>query len=425
KVKDLSFNNPVDDINEIVKYMIRTGKPAYITLPIDVAKIPVSKKIKENIPEILDKKISVRNDNKKLVNKLVSYLNTAQKPVVLVGHEIKNLQLGKYVEKFIKENKVPFTDLALGKCAVNEGLPQFIGTYNGDLSDESIKKVVDSSDLILSLGAKLTDFVTAMFTQSFDERKMISLNNNIISVFGESENYMDSYDFRECISELSNKKFNNNYIFDKKIEQNNFKLTPTNKPLTQDFYDKALVNSLNQGETLVAESGTSFSGLSPMNLGNSVDFVGQPLWASIGYSFPAMIGSQLADKDSRHILSTGEGSLQLTIQELGMLLKKHLNPVVFVINNNGYTVERLIHGMNASYNDVPELNYTLMPKAFGANNDQFLTYNVNTEIDLINALKEASLNKDKFILIQVNMKYNDAPASLAQLGEMISNKNGK
>ncbi|WP_263851173.1 thiamine pyrophosphate-binding protein, partial [Apilactobacillus quenuiae] len=99
KVKDLSFNNPVDDINEIVKYMIRTGKPAYITLPIDVAKIPVSKKIKENIPEILDKKISVRNDNKKLVNKLVSYLNTAQKPVVLVGHEIKNLQLGKYVEK--------------------------------------------------------------------------------------------------------------------------------------------------------------------------------------------------------------------------------------------------------------------------------------------------------------------------------------
>lgn len=136
-----------------------------------------------------------------------------------------------------------------------------------------------------------------------------------------------------------------------------------------------------------------------------------------------MIGAQLADNNSRHILSTGEGSLQLTIQELGTLIKHDLHPIMLVIDNNGYTVERLIHGMKKAYNDVAKLDYTLMPQAFGAKQDQFMTFDVSTESELVDALDKAQSTEDKFILIQVHMDQEDAPSSLTKMGEMIQNKN--
>ena len=56
-----------------------------------------------------------------------------------------------------------------------------------------------------------------------------------------------------------------------------------------------------------------------MNLKKGVDFEAQPLWGSIGYTLPAVLGSQIADPEGRHILSIGDGSAQMTIQELSLI----------------------------------------------------------------------------------------------------------
>jgi indolepyruvate decarboxylase len=49
---------------------------------------------------------------------------------------------------------------------------------------------------------------------------------------------------------------------------------------------------------------------------------------------------------------TGDGAAQLTIQELGSMLRDHQHPVILVLNNEGYTVERAIHGPEQRYNDI-------------------------------------------------------------------------
>ena len=67
-------------------------------------------------------------------------------------------------------------------------------------------------------------------------------------------------------------------------------------------------------------------------------FVGQPLWGSIGYTLGALLGTQIADKTRRNILLIGDGSFQLTAQELSTILYNNLNPILFIINNDGYTV---------------------------------------------------------------------------------------
>lgn len=45
-------------------------------------------------------------------------------------------------------------------------------------------------------------------------------------------------------------------------------------------------------------------------------------------------------------------SSQLTVQELSVMMRHGLNPIIFVLNNSGYTIERYLHGMTRKYNDI-------------------------------------------------------------------------
>ncbi|MCE6983591.1 alpha-keto acid decarboxylase family protein, partial [Pseudomonas frederiksbergensis] len=88
----------------------------------------------------------------------------------------------------------------------------------------------------------------------------------------------------------------------------------------------------------------------------------QPIWGSIGYTLPALLGSLLAQPERRQMLFIGDGSLQMTVQELSTILAHQLKPVIFLINNDGYTIERLILGENSSYNDINPWRYAQLPQ---------------------------------------------------------------
>ena len=79
----------------------------------------------------------------------------------------------------------------------------------------------------------------------------------------------------------------------------------------------------------------------------------QTLWGSIGWSVGAMFGAAMAARErkdeGRTILFVGDGALQLTLQEIGTVLRQGLTPYIFVINNDGYEVERQIHGVRSSH----------------------------------------------------------------------------
>ena len=67
------------------------------------------------------------------------------------------------------------------------------------------------------------------------------------------------------------------------------------------------------------------------------------------------LGAALAARDmqlGRTILFIGDGSLQLTVQELSTMMRLRLKPIIFVLNNSGYTIERWLHGKVRKYNDI-------------------------------------------------------------------------
>ena len=146
------------------------------------------------------------------------------------------------------------------------------------------------------------------------------------------------------------------------------------EPLTQQTYFKMMQNFLKPNDVIIADQGTSFFGAYDLALYKNNTFIGQPLWGSIGYTLPATLGSQLADKDRRNLLLMVM-ALQLTVQAISTMIRQHIKPVLFVINNDGYTVERLIHGMYEPYNEIHMWDYKALPSVFGGKMLKFMTLN--------------------------------------------------
>ena len=117
-------------------------------------------------------------------------------------------------------------------------------------------------------------------------------------------------------------------------------------------------------------------------------FHNQSLWGSIGWATPAAFGAALAAPERRTILITGEGSHQLTAQEVSQFHRFGLKPIIFLPNNDGYLIERLLcKDPDIYYNDLAKWHYHKLPEAMGC--DGWFTARVTTCGELDAAIKQA------------------------------------
>jgi indolepyruvate decarboxylase len=192
---------------------------------------------------------------------------------------------------------------------------------------------------------------------------------------------------------------------------------PSNEPLTQDQYWKAIRNFLRPGDVLVVEDGTPSNGLSPLALPEDCTFISQAfVYCSIGYATGALLGAILASPGRRHFLFTGDGSLQMTAQEISTVMRHNLKPFIFVVNNGGYTVEKAVLGKDAIYNDVANWRYAELPNILSTD-DKAETYLVSTGNELQKVLD--SPHSGMVFVECVTGKY-DAPLALIVGGHALA-----
>jgi indolepyruvate decarboxylase len=186
------------------------------------------------------------------------------------------------------------------------------------------------------------------------------------------------------------------------------------REITQAWFWSRMARFVSKGDVVIAENGTSLAGVNGMPLPAGVSVLSQALWGAIGYSLPAAFGAMMAAPDRRHLLFIGDGSFQLTAQELSSMLRHGCRPIIFLIQNDGYTIERLILGEHSSYNDIQRWNYMALPGVF-ASGTVFDSKRVETTEELEAALTRAT-RPDRLHFIEVVMDRMDAPASLKKLG---------
>jgi indolepyruvate decarboxylase len=169
---------------------------------------------------------------------------------------------------------------------------------------------------------------------------------------------------------------------------------------------------LQPGDVLVSDTGTSFFASSNLNLPEGTTFIGQPIWGALGYALPAVMGTCLAAPERRHLLFLGDGAFQMTVQELSTILWRDLSPIVFLINNDGYTIERLIYGADSSYNDINPWRYGRFPDAMDPI-ERAVIHCVRNEAELRWALQGAT-DSAKLHLIEIILPRLDAPEPLVR-----------
>lgn len=188
--------------------------------------------------------------------------------------------------------------------------------------------------------------------------------------------------------------------------------------LRQEYLWYKISTWLQEGDVVISESGTSSIGLLQQKFPNNTRFVSQQLWNSSGYSVGACLGVMAALKDlkvlheHRVILMVGDGSLQFTFQELSTILNHGFKPYMFIINNQGYTVDRSLNKdkthLNATYFDIQQWDFSRIPRLF-----QCFDYYKKKCIsvgELNDLLSDDQFNySDKFKLVELILPSMDVP----------------
>lgn len=408
----ITTDNATTEIPRVINAAIHERRPVHIHLPIDVAMKEIE------VDTLYEVEEAPEQDVQRYVDMVADKLRTASHPVIITGHEINSFHLHDELEQFANNTNIPVAQLSLGKGAFNEENEHYIGMFDGKIAADEIKDYINQSDAILNIGAKLTDSATASFSFEFDVDDVVMINHRYFKL---NETVNEEVTLPNLLKGLNtiDYRYEGTFPTFKKAERGDYELT--DDVLTQSTYFKMMQEFIGGNDILIAEQGTSFFGAYELELPKGMSFIGQPLWGSIGYTLPSTLGTQMADETRRNVLLIGDGSLQLTVQELSTMIRQDIKPVIFIINNDGYTVERLIHGMEEPYNDIQMWDYKNLPKVFGG--EKVTTHEVKSSNDLKQVFDEINASPDQMHFTEVIMKWDDAPEKLREISKAFAAQN--
>ncbi|OAH96173.1 alpha-keto acid decarboxylase family protein [Methylomonas methanica] len=406
------------EIDRVLSACLSHQLPVYISLPADVVMMKCRYPEAFRFPPDLGSDPDVLNE---AINEAAEMLNNADKPVVIGDVELIRFKLQKPFADFLEKTGFPYATMMLGKSVLSEQHPQFIGLYQGERSRDYVKNRVESADCILQLGALLTDFNTGGFTAELDEVKTISVNIRSVRIKHHIYENVSLHDFILGLTEKLTCRDSTTLdihsatagCVHRRSEQY---FADEQKPLTiKRFFDR-MSHFIEDDAIVVAETGVSLFSAAELLMPKGVTFIGQTFYGSIGYSIGATLGAAMEAKARQVVLFVGDGSFQVTGQDLSTMIRNHLKPVIFLINNDGYTIERVIS--DHPYNDLQPWQYHKLVEVFGGG----LGFDVHTEAELEEALAMAATS-DQLMFIEIHTGRLDCPESLLSAGQAMAMTN--
>jgi indolepyruvate decarboxylase len=376
----LTPTNCVEELERVIREALRLSKPAYIAISelsgySPLVGTPVTGKPLAEIK----RQQSVPQELENAIGSILARLEKAKNPVAIVTALTARYGLRDRVHELLSKINLPTAIAPAEKGSLDESIPQFIGLYHGDFSNPaSVKQVIESADLVLDIGGIiLAELNAGLFTDNLDRSRMISIRDNHVQI--DTKVFVNTAIDDVLAGFLAKVTTRTQAVVSEKVDLLPVLDSGNDKLSSANFYPR-LQRCLKSGDTMVIETGTCMMHLNPMVLPEGVGAEGQGLWGSIGWATPATLGVCLAKKSGRTWMVTGDGSHQLTLNEIGVMGRYGVKPVIFVINNDIYGVEDFFSERGHVYDDIARLNYHLLPEAFGCKG--WLTAKVGTVAEL-------------------------------------------
>ncbi|KAL2163689.1 hypothetical protein VTH06DRAFT_5747 [Thermothelomyces fergusii] len=417
-----------DQIDHALRECWIRSRPVYIMLPTDI----VERKIEGarlDTPIDLTEPANQSEREDYVVDVVLRYLHAAKRPVVLVDACAIRHRVLKEVHDLVEKTQLPVFVTPMGKGAINEDHPNYGGVYAGTGSQPAVAERVETADLVLSIGALKSDFNTAGFSYRTSQLNTIDFHSDHCTVrYSEYPGVAMRGVLRKIVERVDLSKLCR--PSSPEVVNEVTKNRDSSPTITQAFFWPRIGEYLKENDIVVTETGTSNFGIWETRYPRGVTGITQILWGSIGWSVGAAQGAALAARDMgadrRTILFVGDGSFQLTAQEVSTMIRHDLRITIFLIFNDGFTIERFIHGMGAEYNDIARWNYTDVPTTFGGSDKQIRKCVVKTKDELEELLTDKDFNEARGLqIVEVWMRKDDAPRALKITAEIAARNNAK
>lgn len=410
------------EIDRILAECIVHARPVYLTLPMDLTTAKISaKRLKVELsrippPNDIDVESYVLDEIMELVD------DAKQDVVVLVDACAVRHDMREEVNDLLVKTQFPIYATPMGKTAVSEEHERYGGIYIGSITHPSIKERVENANLILSIGSLKSDFNTGMFTYHIPATHTVELHSDHtlirhatfpgigmksllpklterLSKYQDAASRIPVPRYRLDVPKESDDKISHTYFW----------------PRVGKFFRKL--------DVIVSETGTSNFGLLDVPMPDKSVFVSQIMYGSIGWATASTLGVALAARDKclgRTILFTGDGSMQLTVQEISTMTRHKLTPIIFVLNNKGYNIERHLHGRDRKYNDIVDWKWTSLLTTLGdLEGKMSKSYTVRNKSELNKLLDDEEFaSARKIQLVEVIMDKYDTPRALRASAEL-------
>ena len=403
------LDNPETAANEIIRVVeavLEQCRPGYIEIPYDVTDMPIK------LPVLLNKPAATSDTENlnAMVEDAVAMINAAKQPVIIADVELHRHGLTDLALSFASKFNIPVASTLLSKSIIAETHPLFIGVYSGSLSDKEVQEYVERSDCLIMLGAFITDVFLGMNTAKINRK------HTILATTEKTRIGYRTYEqvlFKELLERLNGAAITPRSMAALPApapEPQPLSAAEKTEAVTIEQFFRVIGLSVGANDTVVCDTGDALLGAMRLRTKKPSNFLSDAYYLSMGFAVPAAIGVMAAQPNDRVFAIVGDGAFQMTGIELSTAAKFGMNPIVFVLNNDGYGTQR--HILDGPFNEILRWNYTKLVDMLGRGQA--------FKVETLGALEEAiaaARKSDALTLIEVIIPRDDCSSSLRRMGE--------
>jgi pyruvate decarboxylase len=421
----VSITSAVDapgQIDYAIGAALRERKPAYIEVACNIAAAscaapgPISAVLNEtpSDPETL-------ND---AVSSAAQLLRGKKKPVLLIGSKLRAAGAEKEAIELAEALGCAVAVMAAAKSFFPEDHPQFAGIYWGEISAPGAREIVDWSDCVVCVGTIFNDYSTVGWTAMPSGPGVLTADQNRVRFDGHDFGQIHLRDFLSALARKVETR-DATMIEYERIRSEPLPESPA-KPeakLMRAEVVRQIRPLVTADTTVIVETGDSWFNGMALKLPGGARFEVEMQWGHIGWSIPATFGYATGAPARRVITLIGDGSFQLTAQEVAQMIRQKLPIIIFLINNHGYTIEVEIH--DGPYNNVKNWDYAGLIKVFNAEDGHGQGLRATNGGELAKAIEVALANREGPTLIECIIDRDDCTSDLISWGRLVAAANSR
>ena len=403
-------------------YLAMDGRPGpcWVDIPLDVqGAIIDTDDLIEFDPKELEAN-SVQEVTEDILDKVIEKIKTAKRPVIYAGSAIRTNDAYDSFLNVINKLQIPVVNAWNATDSIEYDNPLCVGC-GGSFGDRPANFAVQNSDLILSLGCRLsTRQVSFAYDSWAREAYKIMVEIDPAEINKPTLNIdlpiqSDIKDFLEKFNAYLEKEYsdytfkNEDWIKQCNIWKEKYPVCDKSKYEQKDkinvyaFLD-TLSNCMKENDKIVVANGAACACIHGYKLKKGQRLVVNSGVASMGYDLPAAIGACFGINQNDIICVCGDGSIQMNLQELQTIIHHKLPIKLFLINNDGYQSIRITQrsffeqpfiGIGSDSGDISFPNMEKIAYAYG------FKYNQCSDINKLKDTINNTLNTSEPIICEV------------------------